>query len=253
MSPVLNSLTSRQKAIGISLVIHALILTVLLVWVMPPTEQQGSEQQRSNQTASKPDSPNQSGTQSQPTPPAAPASPLPPVDVDKEQIKKSLDQQIEAVNRLPDEKKLSELERNARRLEAIADEQSVRQTATAVAESFGVDTSQYVAANDGQVVEGELDPSTAQIANVTRRQADKGGYAYFAEMVDQQGHRSEVPVSVQEGEKLYETFELIRKYPMMEGVYRSVVMPMLQKLVPDHAPPPVTAPVPQDSDLQFEP
>ncbi|WP_230775775.1 hypothetical protein [Roseiconus lacunae] len=149
------------------------------------------------------------------------------------EIQQSVDRQLEAVERLPDERKLTELEKNAKRLQSIASPESVERTATTVAKSLGVDTQQY--ATIDKTVEGSLEVASAQIEDVIRIQDSDGTWNYTAKMVDRHGHRSQVPMSQQDGEKLYDTFQVMAKYPMMRGVYQSVVMPMLQKLTTDSA------------------
>ncbi|MCC9599364.1 hypothetical protein LOC67_02245 [Stieleria sp. JC731] len=235
------ALTRRQTAIGISVFVHAILLTVLLFWVVPKY----SAPQDSDTVAS--GDFNRQTADAGAAAPAPQIKPLPAAEASHDEIKKSLDQQLELAQRLPAEKKLSELEKNARRLQSIASNESIKQTAMVVAESFGVDTKQYDQVD--KAVEGALDISTAQIANVTRRKAEGGGWEYTAELVDQAGHRSAVPLLASEGESLYDAFQMMEKYPMMKGVYRSVVMPVLQKLTATSESPPVDA----DSDIEVEP
>ncbi|MGB7345940.1 MAG: hypothetical protein WBD20_17110, partial [Pirellulaceae bacterium] len=45
------------------------------------------------------------------------------------------------------------------------------------------------------------------------------------------GRTSQVELSAAEGETMHEVFTKMKKYPMAAGIYRSVVMPMLQKLI----------------------
>ena len=40
-----------------------------------------------------------------------------------------------------------------------------------------------------------------------------------------------VPMSAAEGETVYNTFQQMKKYPFAEGIYRGVVMPLIQKML----------------------
>ena len=50
-------------------------------------------------------------------------------------------------------------------------------------------------------------------------------------MVDAEGRKMTVPMSRSEGESVYQTFETMNQFPMAKGIYQSVVMPMLQKMM----------------------
>ncbi len=223
-------LTSRHKAIGISIVAHAILLAVLLAWMVPKTTSKSSTAARPAPPSGPPQEHAAPAKEPLPSPTISP----PPMEkISEREIQQSVDRQLEAVERLPDERKLTELEKNAKRLQSIASPESVERTATTVAKSLGVDTQQY--ATIDKTVEGSLDVASAQIEDVIRIQDSDGTWNYTAKMVDRHGHRSQVPMSQQDGEKLYDTFQIMAKYPMMRGVYQSVVMPMLQKLTSDSA------------------
>ena len=48
-------------------------------------------------------------------------------------------------------------------------------------------------------------------------------------MVDDSGREMEVPMTEAEGEGMYQTFQQMKKFPVAAGIYRKVVMPMIQK------------------------
>jgi len=50
-------------------------------------------------------------------------------------------------------------------------------------------------------------------------------------MIDADGNKSQVPLSESEGEVAFETFRKMKQFPMAEGLYRKLVMPMLQRLI----------------------
>ncbi len=40
-----------------------------------------------------------------------------------------------------------------------------------------------------------------------------------------------VPMTAAEGETVYNTFAQMKKFPLAQGIYRSVVMPLIQKML----------------------
>ena len=78
---------------------------------------------------------------------------------------------------------------------------------------------------------GDLDPETAQIHDVQRKRNDSGQWEYMSILVDARGRTQEVPLSPQEGETVYATFEQMKRFPMADGIYRQVVMPLIQKTI----------------------
>ena len=162
-------------------------------------------------------------------PKATQMSPAQPVDIPSEQIQASVESQIEQIEKVSEEQKLSELDRNLERLNRIVDEESIPELTSAVAQAMGIDSTQY--ANQSIKPDGPLDTTTAQIEDVKRNKRDDGSWSYTAIMVDADGRRSEVPMSKVEGESVYQTFEKMNQFPMAKGIYRELVMPMLQKMM----------------------
>ena len=126
-------------------------------------------------------------------------------------------------------KKLSELEKNLKRLDRVSDAESVEQVTTTIADTLGLDTQTYQ--RKPTVAEGPFDPSTAQIEDVTRTKSDDGTWVYESVLVDAEGRRQNVPMSESDGETTYEAFQQMKRFPMAEGIYRSVVMPLIQKTI----------------------
>lgn len=161
-------------------------------------------------------------------------------EVSADEVKQSIESQIDQGEKLTDERKLSELEKNLKKLESVASEESVGQVSSMIAESLGLDTDQY--ASRETAVEGTFDTESAQMSDVLRSKDEQGNWQYETLMVDAKGHQMRVPLSDEEGARLYETFEMMRQYPMARGVYESVVMPMMQKMLEEDLEPGGTEP-----------
>jgi hypothetical protein len=80
-------------------------------------------------------------------------------------------------------------------------------------------------------VEGEFDFGTAQLHDVRREQTPEAGYAYFAILVDAAGRRYESSMDPLEGESTYKTMQLVKANPLLEKVYRGIVMGVLDDLI----------------------
>ncbi|MEL6106071.1 MAG: hypothetical protein AAFU85_08545 [Planctomycetota bacterium] len=215
-------LNRRQIAVGVSLFVHLVLAIVLLLWYIPNASRTGG----APQAASSP-----SDQTAAPAPPPRELSEIAAAtaEVSDRQIERSLESQLDAASKLTDERKRSELEKNLDRLESIANAESVKQVSEKIAGSLGLDVSQY--ANKESSAEGPFDVDTSQLSDVSRTRKDDGGWSYQSVMVDANGREMTVPLTEAEGESLYETFQMMKRYPMAEGIYRSVVMPMMQQIM----------------------
>ncbi len=239
--PMSMNRSRKRLALAVSVSLHAVLLLVLMFWYLPqrgdPNAAPVADRSQDVKTAETAKAARQSESTAQRVEPAE-------ADVPEEQIRASVESQVEQAERLPDERKLSELEKNLRRLDSITDEQAAREASAAVAESLGLDSNQYVP--KPETAAGIFDTSTAQIDEVLRTGSESSGWRYESIMVDAAGRTMTVPVPPAEGERLYETFELMKRYPAARGIYRGVVMPMIQKMLATEAQP-VGADSPADS------
>lgn len=79
-------------------------------------------------------------------------------------------------------------------------------------------------------VAGPFDMTTAQIHDVRREEVNDGEFRYVAILLDDAGRKMETELDESDGAQLYRTFELIKTNPLLEKVYRQVVMSLLDKL-----------------------
>jgi len=94
-------------------------------------------------------------------------------------------------------------------------------------------------------VAGEFDYDTAQLHDVKRTENAAGGFEYVAVLLDAAGRTTESALTEAEGEQLYKTFQIIKGNPLLERVYRGVVMSLMDKLVrPGGNPPRAATPAP---------
>ena len=211
-----------RRAVIVSIVAHLIGVIALLCWYIPANKSQLTDQSPAT---------NESSNDAAPRNPPAPVKPAAPEgdEVSEDQIQKSLESQIEAVKQIPDEQKLDQLEKNLKRLESISSPESASEAAAKVSSSLGLDSDQYATKKPEDIAPGKIDLNKAQLADVKRTRNPKGGWDYVSTLVDDSGREMEVPMTQAEGEAIYETFQQMKKFPVAAGIYRSVVMPMIQK------------------------
>ncbi|HTN74441.1 MAG TPA: hypothetical protein VL096_04310 [Pirellulaceae bacterium] len=80
-------------------------------------------------------------------------------------------------------------------------------------------------------VAGEFDFGSAQLHDVKRVKDEAGKWVYTAVLLDAAGRTFESPMPVSEGESAYRTMQLIKSNPLLERVYRGVVMSVMDKVL----------------------
>lgn len=208
----------RRWVIAGVILAHVVLFVVFAFWYLPSTNRNPVGQ--TTQQAGATDGVSAGGSAGV----APTAAELVPDDV----LSKTVDMEIERSARLPDDQKLSELEKNLQRLESVADAESVEDITNKLTSTLGLDSDAYQPKPEN--TEGEFNYDTAQLDDVTRDSNGRGGWVYQATMVDADGRKSTVTISATEGEAMYTAFQKMKQYPMAAGIYRSIVMPMIQKL-----------------------
>ncbi len=145
----------------------------------------------------------------------------------------------------------ADLEDLGQRLNAVASEASVAELSGTLSNWLGATerASEPTPHPRGESV--PFDSSTAQISDVKQIRTDQG-LSYVAILVDAAGTALETELDAADGAQLYETFQLIKRFPLMETIYRRTVMGLLDKLAREAPPavlasPPATEP---DSDTE---
>ncbi len=211
---------NRRRAILISVLFHAVLLFALLWWYIP---------RRSNTAASSSKQSALSGSSGQaPVKEPRLLAATSGEHVPSEQIKASLESAMEQTDGLSNERKLSELEKNLNRLNSISSPESIQATTDKIAETLGLASGPSPSPSPAQ---GPFDTGTAQIHDVTRTRQENGSWSYHSMLVDKDGRTQSVELTEAEGEVTYSTFQQLKKFPMAEGIYRQLVMPMLQSVL----------------------
>lgn len=141
------------------------------------------------------------------------------------QLMKSID---EAEQHSPEDN-LERLERLTGQLNAVSSEPSVQELTAQVSKLLG--TAGRASEPAKAEVGGEFDFETAQLHDVKREPLDDGSFHYTAVLIDSAGRTMESEMAAAEGESAYKTFELLKSNPLLERVYRGVVMSLLDKVL----------------------
>ncbi len=243
--------SGMRLAIAISTVAHIVLASVLLAIYLPDASRQvdGSgtaqpDQNRAKLQASEGFSPsaelsekNESTTpprsEVEPTEPNSPPRLLPTTPdgstVAEEQVQEAIEAAIDTAGRASQSKKLTELERNLNRLEEIASKESVEQIGGKVRDTLGLKS--RASTPDGGPLGGSFDHDTAQFHDIVRVSRANGKEAYRCVMIDREGRTIEIEIDPEQGKVAYDTMQMVKRSPLGDAVYRTLVMPMLDKLL----------------------
>jgi hypothetical protein len=231
-----------RLAILVSITFHVALVAVLLVWYFPrqstSTNRVANDKSlavATNKGLAGEDSDSDLGSQQPSGTEQSETRTLPPADnVPPEQIESSLRSAIENTATVSEERKLSELQRNVQRLEQIASESSIADVGQAIRSATALEDRASVPA--AEPVGGAFDYDSAQFHDVSRIMNDDGKWVYRSILLDAKGRTIEVELTESEGKTAYETMQMVKASPFAEAVYRSMVMPMLDKMIPKTIP-----------------
>jgi len=85
---------------------------------------------------------------------------------------------------------------------------------------------------------GPFDVSTAQMHDITKQTDEQNNVRYVIVMIDAQGLTQTIDIDAENGERLYKTMKLIKSNPLLERVYRNIIMGILDQVLKDQPDPP---------------
>lgn len=127
-----------------------------------------------------------------------------------------------------DEENLAQLRQLTGRLNETSSAESVDQLATGLKSLFG--GSERATQPTTEPAPGEFEIDSAQLHDVRREKLPNGMFRYVAVLIDAKGRLSETDLPEADGKSAFETFELMKSNPLLERVYRGVVMSLLDNL-----------------------
>lgn len=142
-------------------------------------------------------------------------------------LKERIDRQSRSADGKSSEAELREM---AARLQTISNDRNVSAMAERIGAALGisgVSPAPPVAAEPSL----EFDHKSAQIQDVTSSTDADGRTQYVAQMIDARGMRMDVALAEEDGRELIRLFQLMRDFPLLEKVYRSVVMGLMDRML----------------------
>lgn len=144
-------------------------------------------------------------------------------------VEQQIERSIDSSRQRSDVENLDRLARLSRELRSTTRRESVDEMSNFLGGLIQPRAEQPVA----DTASRPFDVDTAQLHDVKRETVDSGGKRYIAVMIDAEGVTKEVELDVENGEQLYRTMKLIRSNPLMEHIYRKIVMGILDNMLRD--------------------
>lgn len=137
--------------------------------------------------------------------------------------------EIARAEQLSDGEQLARLKTLTSQLNRISTADSVTELSGQLASLLGTEARAVQPA--GEPIAGEFDFNTAQVHDVRRLEPEPGKFDYVAILLDAKGHTLETTLSPIEGEQLFKVMELVKANPLLERIYRGVVLSLLDKML----------------------
>ncbi len=164
-----------------------------------------------------------------------------------------LDKQLQVIaesNKKSVEENRNELDKMARKLDEVSSAESLNVLAESMHKWLRTEKRATKPAENPQ---GHFDHPTAQMHDIRREPLESGGWRYVCILIDAEGRTFETEVDPESGRQLYDTMEKMKAFPLLEQVYRQMVMPLMDKAMsqPLGASQPRSAP-PESDDFEGE-
>jgi hypothetical protein len=127
---------------------------------------------------------------------------------------------------------------NFERLKQLSSElrrNSTNKTVDEMTELFGGVFGTRATQPDATKADQEFDVSTAQMHDITKTTDQHGDIRYVLIMIDAQGVLREVEIDSENGQRLHKTMQLIKSNPLLEKVYRNILMGILDQVLKDES------------------
>jgi hypothetical protein len=142
-------------------------------------------------------------------------------------ISSELLRSIERSNRRTDEQNLQSLNELSERLTQVSSEKTVDELSGTIGRLVGSGPRE---SKPKENIDGPFDIASGQPHDCKKIEAG-GRVRYVMVMIDKAGRTQEVEMDEADGEQLYRTMQLIKSNPLLERVYRGVVMGIMDKLL----------------------
>lgn len=147
-------------------------------------------------------------------------------------VSKQIQQSVDQGKQRSGEDNFDRLSRLSRRLSNASSQQGVDEIANFLSGLVGSRATEPIQDPAGK----SFDVQTAQIDRVHKETDLAGKTHYIATMIDRQGVTMEIELDRETGAQLYKVMKLIESNPLLEQVYRKIVMGFLDQALKDSSP-----------------
>jgi hypothetical protein len=147
--------------------------------------------------------------------------------IDRAKLLRDIRQQMKQAQERGEEDNFERL----RQLSADLRRNSTTKTVDEMSEFLGGVFGKRATEPDAKKATEEFDVSTAQMHDITKLTDEQGVVRYVIVMIDATGVTREVDVDAENGQRLYKTMQLIKSNPLLEKVYRNILMGILDQVL----------------------
>ena len=135
---------------------------------------------------------------------------------------------IAEADKLTPEQKLERLKILSGQLERVSSDESLTGLVSTMNKALG--TTPRATQPAAEPIAGEFDFGTAQFHEVRRVEDAQGNFKYTAVLFDAAGRTTLAELDEVEGARMYQLLELIKSSPLMEKLYRGVMLGLIDKI-----------------------
>jgi hypothetical protein len=144
-------------------------------------------------------------------------------------LQQEIAQRIAATEAKSAAENLNDLNQLSQQLTSVSSEKTVEEMNGTLSRLLG--TKERATAPMTEPAGGEFDFTTAQVHDVRKEEKPDGTLRYIAIMLDAAGRTQEVELDEASGESAFRTMQIVKSNPLLERVYRGVVMGMIDKML----------------------
>ncbi|MDO4550787.1 MAG: hypothetical protein Q4C96_06005 [Planctomycetia bacterium] len=148
-------------------------------------------------------------------------------ETETEMIRRNLENSFQQTQKRTHEENLAELDRRGEQLNKYVSAESIDKISKLIPNWLNTKTRAEHPAETPPP--GIFDFDTAQFHEIHRNETEDGKFHYSATLYDAQGRTMVVDLEESEGKPLWDVFQKMKKYPLMDQIYRKIVTSLLDK------------------------
>ncbi len=150
-------------------------------------------------------------------------------------VNRVLDQQFQQAQRVSDQENMKTLQTQSEKLSKVSSEESIDQLTPHFHQWLKTEKRETKPKKgtpmitERTITADNFDINTAQFYDVKRHKTKAGKIQYRAILLDAQGRTLGIDMPTEDGKKIYQLMQQMKSNPLMDKIYRQIVMPLLDK------------------------